>query len=1148
MSENDDGWNVDDVLSQSAWIRQLARRLVVHTADRDDVVQEAWIHALRHSPRARSLRPWLVGVLRNVTRMDSRADARRRAREAVADEVAAHATPEEMVERVEIEREVAAALLEVAEPYRSTLLWRYYEDLSAAEIARRCGVPAGTVRWRIKHGLTLLRANLDTRFNGDRRRWSLALVPSAVAAHGGPTKVVLTTLGGLLIMKATTKLAAALVLLLMFLAGGFALFRHGSTSSDVARARPGTAWRVPGGLGASATAPPTVAGVALPSWFGQRGAPVRRIAGRVTFAGEPVANATVELASDLTDAGMLAPATRRTGSDGRFDFGSQPPAKFSVAATAQGRSPAIVETDTRDPTNASEHLELRLGGCDSQLFGHVNDSSGGPIAGAQVCLAPPRASACVATDTSGAYSLCLTPRQNLVTVAARGYGAIYDHFEYTGRRVQRDYALTPEATIVGRVIRADTNAPVAQASVRASSTERALRVGAPGATTTDEQGRFTIAGLAGGRYRVTAFAEGLAAPESIELNLEPGRPSGEIVLRLLPASRLSGTVTDGRDPIVGATVSLGFGQPESVDAVTQSDGSFVIDPVARGVATVAVRPYEVREPKTIRIDRAKVSGVQIVVDVMGSIAGRVTLNGKPVAGARTYVSLRLEPTYTDADGNYVVHGLPPGQYRPSGEDPYTRVFGFGSELMLAKGEHRTGADFEILWNGTICGTVVEPDGKPVGGVSVMFQALHVNDMGQDVTSPDGTYCARNLLGKDDYRVSVQAAALASVQLKLAADSPATVHVNDGSSVVEGVRLVVKRDHLAISGTTADGDKQPIADVRVVAFRTDDMTGAMLDDWFAHASAISGGDGTWSIGDLDAATYVLRARAGDGSEGLVRGVAAGQKNVVITMQRAGAIDGTLVGFSSQPAVRAVRQLGMSFTNVYATVDGTTFHFGGLSPGTYQVAAVGAETDAKSVVVAAGQTATVTLQSRGTTTIRGQAVDWSSGAGVTGMRCLPALRVAAGMPMPVSSVVGFSDENGAFVLEGAPTGDISVWCVPSTQFWSNGRVDLTVAGGQDATCAVPVVKTNPDLPMPVLGAVIEPGVIPARFSLVEPNGVADHAGIHNGDVIVAIDGANVTKLTPMGVATVIMQHPIGSTVHFGLARGGQTAQADLVLTTR
>src|SRR5207248_10980237 len=56
------------------------------------------------------------------------------------------------------------------------------------------------------------------------------------------------------------------------------------------------------------------------------------------------------------------------------------------------------------------------------------------------------------------------------------------------------------------------------------------------------------------------------------------------------------------------------------------------------------------------------------------------------SGARTFVSMRLEPVYADADGSYIMHGLPPGHYRPSGEDPYTKVFGFGGDIDLAKGE------------------------------------------------------------------------------------------------------------------------------------------------------------------------------------------------------------------------------------------------------------------------------------------------------------------------------------------------------------------------------------------------------------------------------------------------------------------------------
>ncbi|HEY1588003.1 MAG TPA: sigma-70 family RNA polymerase sigma factor, partial [Polyangia bacterium] len=883
--------------------------MITDAAERDDVVQQVWIETLRKGRRARALRPWLFGVMRNLARTELRRDTSRRAREEAAKPATATPQPDELVERVELEREVASALLEIAEPYRSTLLLRYYEDLAPTEIARRLKIPPGTVRWRLKQGLELLRANLDARFKGDRRRWALALVPTAAAARGGLGNVAIATIGGLLIMKLSTKVAAAVAVLLLLVAGGVTLFRHAATTNEVSRAHPGVAWRVPGGIGATTNAPPTVAGVAVPSWFGQRGAPLRRIAGRVTFAGAPVSNATVELQSDLTDAGLLRPSKRRTGGDGLFDFGTQPPAKFSVAATADGRSPAIIEIDTRDPTSAAERLELRLGGCESQLFGHVSDSSGGPIADAQVCLAPPRASACGATDPSGAYKICLAPHQNLVAVAATGYGAVYDRFDYTGRRVQRDYKLAPEGTIVGRVIRADTNAPVAHASVRSSSAESGLRIASPGATTTNEAGRFTISGLAGGRHRILAFAEGVASAEPVEVNVEPGQSSGEVLLRLVPSSRLSGVVTDGRDPIVGATVSLGFGASrESLDAVTQPDGSFVIDPVARGVGMLTVRDYDVREPKTIKIDRADVSGVRVLVDTMASVAGHVTFQGKPLAGALVSDAPQIYKAYAEPDGSYVVHGLPAGRYHMQATDPSTFAYGDGPDLVLTKGEKRTGVDIDVNRTAKISGIVVEPDGTPVSGVSVSFEMLQFADWGQDITSPDGTFCARYLRGGGDYRASVLAAAQTTVHLKLAGDSAPIVNVKDGTAEVTGVRLVVQRDHLSISGRTVDGDGQPFSDVRVVAFRADDMTGSMLDDHFAHPSAISAADSSWSIADLDSATYTLRARAGDGSEGILRGVAAGQNNVVITLQAAGAINGTLVGFSSPPAVRAVRQVG------------------------------------------------------------------------------------------------------------------------------------------------------------------------------------------------------------------------------------------------
>src|SRR6185369_117121 len=221
-----------------------------------------------------------------------------------------------------------------------------------------------------------LRARLDARSDGNRRRWALALVPSAVAARGSVVKSIAVAIGGAVIMKSAIKVTAAAVVLLLLGWGTAVVWRHRAPAGEVTRSRAGVAWHVPGGIGVPGDAPATLAGTRIPDWFGQRGAAVRRIAGRVTVDGAPVAGAVVELGSALSDAGVLPVAARKSGSDGRFDFGLVPPAPYTLAANAPEHSPAVVELDTRVPGVASDRVELRLGSCGAQLIGHVNDASG----------------------------------------------------------------------------------------------------------------------------------------------------------------------------------------------------------------------------------------------------------------------------------------------------------------------------------------------------------------------------------------------------------------------------------------------------------------------------------------------------------------------------------------------------------------------------------------------------------------------------------------------------------------------------------------------------------------------------------------------------------------------------------------------------
>jgi len=194
--------DADALLAHGEFVRALARKLVFDDDRADDVVQETWLAALEHAPdRPRSLRAWLARVARNIALKASRTESRRRRRDEGAPPPRPPEPPPDAVDRLARGRQAVDAVLALDEPYRTTVVLRFYEDLEPREIARRLGVEGATVRTRLKRGLDMLRARLDDDAGG-RRAWCLALLPVLVP-HGKPVT------GGLLIMSAKSKLSIA---------------------------------------------------------------------------------------------------------------------------------------------------------------------------------------------------------------------------------------------------------------------------------------------------------------------------------------------------------------------------------------------------------------------------------------------------------------------------------------------------------------------------------------------------------------------------------------------------------------------------------------------------------------------------------------------------------------------------------------------------------------------------------------------------------------------------------------------------------------------------------------------------------------------------------------------------------------------------
>ncbi len=185
--------DVRDLLAHADWLRRLAGHLVGRAGDPEDLVQQTWLAALRRPPAAdRPARPWLAEVLRNFAR---KAHRDRRAREGREQTVAgdaglgaaAGAPPSEsLLEAAQLQRQLADLVLALDEPYRTTILMRFYQGIEPAEIARASGVPAGTVRWRVNEGIRRLRGSLDSAPQaGEWRRALLPFLGAAPAALPG---------------------------------------------------------------------------------------------------------------------------------------------------------------------------------------------------------------------------------------------------------------------------------------------------------------------------------------------------------------------------------------------------------------------------------------------------------------------------------------------------------------------------------------------------------------------------------------------------------------------------------------------------------------------------------------------------------------------------------------------------------------------------------------------------------------------------------------------------------------------------------------------------------------------------------------------------------------------------------------------------
>lgn len=1095
------------LMGETGWLRRLAQSMVKDPDAADDLAQDAWIIATQKAPTdGRPLRPWLARVLLNLVRMRSRGDKRRTAREERSGEAErGEATPEQLYERVEMQRMLADAVLALSPIYRDVVLLHYVDGLTSIEIGARFGISEGTVRWRLKAAISQMREALDQKQKGNRALW---LAPMLRFARPDSPAV-----------KSGAGFAAAILLAALLVGGIAALLGTRGESSTTSPTTPSAATSM---TALSAHAPSSPASTSsIPAWAVQPGVPAKRIAGVVRSRGAVVAGASVVLhvQQHMTNHSAAPIAIAHSGPDGTFDLGVQPVTDYWLGASSPGLTPQVIWVRLAEPAPRMPHdkLVLDLEACTARVVGTVSDSSGGPIAHASL-----RMDKLLGTesDARGHYELCLRTMPNWLVIGADGYASTSVMLRWLGGTVERDITLVPEGTLVGTVVTTD-GAPVPGARVEAFPMLYNESVG--DTVFADENGRFEVPKLASGQYRLNVDAQGLRG-FSQPIDVHAGArtlPQTIIVSRAVQVH--ARVIVDGA-PAAGARVLLGDDVQVLAYASVQTDGSVVFSNVPVGHVKVMAEQYRVVSSESVEI-HAQMAPLVIALAHQPSIVGRVLHDGAPVTDAMVSCSPLARDTRVLVDGSFVLEGLDGPSCQLLG---YSLTTGWTSSLTpvtLNPGEQKT-IDLALTNDASIEGIVVDEHGAPVAGADVRF--FGDTDGGAKITEPDGRFLMTNLVGGMELRPLVFPSPFDSAAFEWAEPQP-VVRLTDGHSKATNVRLAIRNTRGSIRGIIVDDRQQPVSDATVTAYGPHDTSDNTT------RLARSGVDGRFEIAALAPGKFRVQANGADSSIAMQLDVATGA-DITLVLPRSGRIEGTVVGFTDTPFVTAQdheRGIGIG---AFVTAD-HRFRTLGLTPGTYLLSANGGGSALQRVTVRSGEVAHADLVSSGTARIEITLLRHRARTPIADAPCV-ATGSAFGYPAWWSGPQVRTDAQGRAVITDGPAGHVRVQC------WINGGSPAASEVDVVANGVVPITLTSVEtLPKQVdPGFDLQPFEMPARVWHVRGKHAA---ALAPGDVVLAVDGEDISAMSPLAVIWLILSHEPGSQILVRFQRGDTVSTVAITL---
>ena len=530
-----------DVTEHSELVRDLARRHARDASSADDLAQDTWLVALERPPQdQRRLRAWFARVVRNLAIDRAREEHRRRRREELAFRL--RDGPErDAASKLDPDR-IASVLARLDQPYRVVIELHYLQQRTVPSIARELGLPAETVRTRLRRGLLRLRAS--ARHEERRGRRLSGLLAAALRwLRKEPPRVPQVFWGSALVLAGVVVTT-------------FAVLSTRSAREATVRGGPAIALAQDGAARLSGAED-----------FGRDGAPLRTaletptgiaslaVVARVA-SGAPAAVLELELVSDAHSHGL------RLDSAGRGSLSALEPGTYSVAAARGER------TSTRLSEGANE-LQLTVPDL-VRVEGSVTGPEGSPVS-AEIWVTwpkrPERGVRVAPTDSLGRYAVEVDPA---AWIGARAEGLAASErvavgsllADSVGMRVA-DLVLETRTRPLAGSVRTEQGERVPGALLTHLARPTRVRLAGPGGARatceqqswmSDESGAFRLELPENEVARVLVSAEGFA-PRYVEWDARSGSDVLEIVLAR--GTTLRGVVRfpDAR-PAPGAQVEL----------------------------------------------------------------------------------------------------------------------------------------------------------------------------------------------------------------------------------------------------------------------------------------------------------------------------------------------------------------------------------------------------------------------------------------------------------------------------------------------------------------------------------------------------------------------------------------------------------------